>query len=144
MSRVNELKLSQQQHKQAITSINNQYKEKLPLILLEKPSNNLRRNSADKNLPNTSKSQSNNYYTRSPITRNINKQYFDYDSDNHEYLAQQSVSSSQQESFQPSDEDTNDIEIHTVTADSKTTGQPSCNISSFIPTNWGIYPRSEQ
>ncbi|GES95357.1 hypothetical protein RCL_jg9660.t1 [Rhizophagus clarus] len=163
MSRVNELKLTQQQYEQAITTINNQYKEVmakiqeiqntlesinqkiLSLILSKKLTNNFRRNSTEEHPPNRPKSCPNNYYTRSPPNYNTDIQYLNYDVDSHKFLAQQSASSFQQDTFQPPDNDTTeDIKIHTVTADSETTGQPTFNISNLIPTNWDVYPRSGQ
>ncbi|GBC01731.1 hypothetical protein RclHR1_04300013 [Rhizophagus clarus] len=164
-SRVNEIKLTQQQYEQALTSINKQYKEVMDkiqdiqntlesinhidqtqntILQMVKEIKNSQKKSFDEHDPNTPKPRTRPYYTNPPINRNQSVQHSDFNSDNQEYLVQQSKTSSQQDYFPPHDDETDDIEIHTVTANSETTGQPAFNISSLIPTNWGVYPRSGQ
>ncbi|GBB92225.1 hypothetical protein RclHR1_19890002 [Rhizophagus clarus] len=110
----------------------------------KKPTNKYRRNSVDNNPSNIPNSHTNTYYTTPPINRNRNDQNSYYESDNYKNLIQQSVSSSQQENFYPLNEVTEDIDIHTVTAESETTDQPPFKLSNLIPTSWGVYPKSGQ
>ncbi|GBB96944.1 hypothetical protein RclHR1_02880010 [Rhizophagus clarus] len=184
-SRVNEIKLTQQQLEQTITTISQQYREvtekikeiqttlesinridqtqntilqmvkeikdqrSIPQRNSRSPSprfspNNSRRKSTDRTHITIPTQRSKHYQDRSPTYHNINEQQSDYTSDYQEYQAQQTDTSSQQEYFPPHNEDTEEIEIRTVTAHSETTGQPAFNLSNLIPTSWGVYPNKGQ
>ncbi|GES83978.1 hypothetical protein GLOIN_2v1472692 [Rhizophagus clarus] len=100
--------------------------------------NHPRRKSADEFNLNTPKPRSRQYQTSPLTSHNSHEQQPDFNSDYQEYQAQQSETSSQQEYFPPHNEEMDDIDIHTVIANSETTDQPTFNIFNLIPTNWDL------